>query len=198
MRFRHVLTIALVTATAALGTASAADGVKVGQAAPAFSLPDQTGTKVSLADFDGRIRVLEWINPDCPFVKRHYAAETMEKLADRYRDKGVVWLTVNSTHYMDREANAKFHAAHDLPYPILVDSNGEAGKRYGARTTPHMFIVDRTGTVVYAGAIDDDPRGGSGGKATNHVAAALDELLAGKAVTTAETRPYGCSVKYAK
>jgi peroxiredoxin len=170
----------------------------VGDVVPDFTLADSAGKNVSLSDFEGKVVVLEWLNPDCPYVKRHYKAGTMKKLATAYGEKGVVWLTINSTNYMDAEANAKFKAANELPYHILVDQSGEVGHLYGAVTTPHMYIIDGNGKLVYMGAIDDDPRGNTEGPATNYVAAALDEVLAGKAVTTAETKPYGCSVKYAK
>jgi peroxiredoxin len=153
---------------------------------------------VSLKDFKGKIVVLEWLNPDCPFVQRHYKAGTMKNLATRYGDDGVVWLTINSTNYMDAEANAKFKVQYDLPYTILVDQSGDVGHLYGAKTTPHMYIIDGAGVLVYIGAIDDDPRGNKDEPVVNYVAVALDEILAGKAVTTAETKPYGCSVKYKK
>jgi hypothetical protein len=110
----------------------------------------------------------------------------------------VTWLTINSTHYMDRSSNESFAEAHGLTQHILADPSGEVGHLYGSKTTPHMFVIDATGTVVYAGAIDDDPRGTTDGEVTNYVAAALDQVLAGEAVTVAETKPYGCSVKYAK
>ncbi len=171
--------------------------VAVGGAAPDFTLTDTAGNEVSLSDFEGKVVVLEWLNPDCPFVVRHYKAGTMKSLAEKYGEKDVVWLTINSTNYMDAEANAKFKAANQLPYPILVDQDGAVGHLYDAKTTPHMYIIDGAGKIVYMGAIDDDPRGGSD-KPANYVAAALDEVLAGKAVTTAETTPYGCSVKYKK
>jgi peroxiredoxin len=175
----------------------ASAGVAVGEKAPSFTLTDTAGNQVSLSDFEGKIVVLEWLNPDCPFVQRHYKAGTMKNLATAYADKGVVWLTINSTNYMDAEANAKFKADEKLSYTILVDQSGEVGHLYGAQTTPHMYIIDSHGTIAYMGAIDDDPRGSSDDP-KNYVAAALDELLAGKAVTTAETKPYGCSVKYKK
>ena len=192
----HVMMSVMIVALAA--AAPAAAGVKVGDTAPDFTLPDTSGAEVSLSDFEGRVMVLEWLNPDCPFVQRHYKAGTMKKLASTYGDKGVVWLTINSTNYMDAAANAKFKVSNDLPYPILVDQTGDVGRLYGAVTTPHMFIIDDSGTLVYNGAIDDDPRGSKGEGSMNYVAAALDEVLAGKAVTTAETKPYGCSVKYKK
>jgi peroxiredoxin len=182
---------------AVLAAASvAAAGVNVGDTAPAFTLKDTEGNSVSLSDFEGKIVVLEWLNPDCPYVQRHYKAGTMKKLATAYDDKGVVWLTINSTHYMDSAANASFKAANQLPYTILVDQSGKVGHLYEAKTTPHMYIIDGGGKLVYIGAIDDDPRGNKDEPATNYVAAALDEVVAGKGVTTAETKPYGCSVKY--
>jgi len=187
----------VMVATVAM-PAVAGDGVSVGDTAPAFTLADSAGNDVSLSDFEGKIVVLEWLNPDCPFVQRHYKAGTMKSLATKYDGDGVVWLTINSTNYMDAAANAKFKAENKLPYTILVDQSGDVGHLYGAQTTPHMYIIDGGGTLVYIGAIDDDPRGNKGEPAVNYVAAALDEVLAGNAVSTAETKPYGCSVKYKK
>lgn len=184
------VTLMLVAASAAAG------GVEVGEKAPGFTLEDHNGNKVSLSDFEGKVVVLEWTNPDCPFVKRHYAAGTMKQLAATYGAKDVVWLTINSTHYMDAKANREFATAGKLEVPILIDADGRVGKLFGARTTPHMFVIGADGEVVYNGAVDDDPRGGKGDGATNYVAAALDDTLAGKSVATAETKPYGCSVKY--
>ena len=180
------------------GVSFAGDGVAVGQAAPDFTLTDTAGNQVSLADYAGKVVVLEWLNPDCPYVKRHYKAGTMKNLATTYGAEGVVWLTINTTNYMDAAANAKFKTANDLSYSILVDQSGEVGHLYGAATTPHMYVIDGNGKLVYIGAIDDDPRGDKGDGATNYVAAALDQVLAGDTVTTAETKPYGCSVKYKK
>ena len=196
---KHVLkTVLFVLAVVVAIPVMAGDGVSVGDAAPAFTLTDTAGNQVSLSDFEGKIVVLEWLNPDCPFVQRHYKTGTMKNLATKYAGDGVVWLAINSTHYMDAAANAKFKADNDLPYTILVDQSGEVGHLYGAETTPHMYIVDGNGTLVYIGAIDDDPRGNKGEPAVNYVSVALDEVLAGKDVTTAETKPYGCSVKYKK
>ncbi len=196
---KHSLRMVLATAALVIaGSSVAGAGVAVGQAAPNFTLNDTAGNPVSLADYAGKVVVLEWLNPDCPYVKRHYNAGTMKNLATTYGAKGVVWLTINTTNYMDASVNARFKAANDLPYSILVDQSGEVGHLYGAATTPHMYIIDGEGRLVYIGAIDDDPRGDKGDGATNHVAAALDEVLAGNPVTTAETKPYGCSVKYKK
>ena len=190
---KKMMVLAALLVVASVATA----GVNVGDTAPDFTLMDTEGNSVSLSDFEGKIVVLEWLNPDCPYVKRHYKAGTMKGLAERYAGKDVVWLTINSTNYMDAEANAKFKAENDLPYTILVDQDGTVGHSYDAATTPHMYIIDGEGTLVYMGAIDDDPRGSSDAP-KNYVAAALDEVTAGKAVTTAETKPYGCSVKYEK
>ncbi len=192
----RIALIAVVLGVA--GMSVAGSGVAVGETAPGFTLTDSAGNSVSLADYAGRVVVLEWLNPDCPYVKRHYKAGTMKKLATTYGTEGVVWLTINTTNYMDAAANAKFKAANDLSYSILVDQSGEVGHLYGAATTPHMYIIDGDGKLVYIGAIDDDPRGDKGDGATNYVAAALDEVLAGNEVTKAETKPYGCSVKYKK
>jgi peroxiredoxin len=193
MRKIWILTVAVLMTVSA---AAFAGGVANGEKAPNFTLPTAAGGQASLSDYEGKVVVLEWVNPDCPFVKRHYAADTMETLAAKYADDDVVWLTINSTHYMDAKANAGFAKDQGLDVPILIDEDGKVGKIYGAKTTPHMFVIDANGVVVYQGAIDDDPRGSKGEGATNYVGAALDETLAGKKVSTAETQPYGCSVKY--
>jgi peroxiredoxin len=167
-----------------------------GTEAPGFTLEDQAGNEVSLSDYAGNIVVLEWINWDCPFVQRHYEAGTMKPLAEEYADDGVVWLAINSTHYATQDKDGQWIEKYNLPYPILHDPTGEVGRAYGAKTTPHMYIVDEDGMLVYQGAIDDDP-GGDKDDPTNYVRQALDELLAGEEVSTARTKPYGCSVKYA-
>jgi peroxiredoxin len=187
----------LIMAALALAPAAFAGGAAVGAAAPDFTLTDLNGEQVTLSKIAG-VRVLEWVNPDCPFVQRHYKAGTMKRLAAGYGAKGVTWLTINSTNYMDAAANQSFADAYGLSQRILVDQDGKVGHLYGAATTPHIFVVDAGGKIIYAGAIDDDPRGTGGAAVTNYVAAALDEVLAGKPVTTPETTPYGCSVKYAK
>lgn len=180
---------------AAAGTPTAAEAGAPGSVAPAFALPDQDGKTVRLADFAGKIVVLEWTNDECPYVKHHGAQGTMRALAEKYRERGVVWLAVNSTKHATREKNRGWIAQNKLPYPVLEDFEGTTGKAYGAKTTPHMFVIDASGKIAYAGAIDDDAR--LGGKPTvNYVEQALAELTAGKPVSTARTNPYGCSVKY--
>ena len=189
----------LILAAAVLGAATVAQATAtVGQPAPGFTLKDQDGAEVDLAKLRGKIVVLEWTHPDCPFAQRHAEAKTMSTLADRYRGKGVVWLGVDSTSYLDAARDRTWRSEHKLPYPVLDDHKGTVGTAYGAKTTPHMFVIDGSGTVVYAGAIDDDATGDKGKQARNYVAEALDEVTAGQPVKLAETKPYGCSVKYAK
>jgi peroxiredoxin len=197
--FKMLKTLTLMTMIAAAGAAASNAGVDNGDQAPSFALTDAAGSKVSLSDYSGKVVVLEWTNPDCPFVQRHYQEGSMKKLTSAYSDSGVVFLTVNSTNYMDRDANAAFAKKEGISWPLLVDQDGAVGHAYGAQTTPHMFIINKDGKVVYQGAIDDDPRGSEdAAERTNYVAQALDQVLAGKAVSTPETTPYGCSVKYKK
>lgn len=190
-------TMTLIAILAVAGGAAAGPGVDVGDKAPGFTLTDSAGKTVSLADFTGQVVVLEWTNPDCPFVKRHYQEGSMKNLTSAYSEIGVVWLTINSTNYMDAAANAAFAKKEGIGWPVLVDQDGSVGHAYGAATTPHMFIIDAKGIVVYEGAIDDDPRGNlEAGARTNYVSNALNDVAAGQAVSTPETKPYGCSVKY--
>jgi len=192
--------LALASAAFSVGAtlAAGAPSAQLGAPAPDFSLSDQSGKIVSLSSFAGKVVVLEWANPDCPFVVRHYKANTMTGLAKKYAGQGVVWLAINSSHYAGVEANKKFADQYGVAYPVLDDHTGVVGKAYGARTTPHMFVIDKAGKLVYQGAIDDDASGEKQGQGANFVVQALDAALAGKAVATAETKSYGCSVKYGK
>jgi peroxiredoxin len=160
-----------------------------------FTLEDQDGGTVKLSDHRGKIIVLEWINWDCPFSRRPYEKGTFPALAAKYADKGVVWLAINSTHYATQEKDKAWIAKHKLAYPILHDAEGTVGRQYAARTTPHMYVIDRSGKIAYQGALDDDPRGQKA-QPVNYVERALAELLADKPVSTPKTTPYGCSVKY--
>lgn len=171
----------------------------VGKKAPDFTLKSFDGKSVSLSDYRGKIVVLEWFNFECPFVQYHYnKATTMIDLANKYKDKNVVWLSMNSTSHITPEANIEFAKKHKLPYPILDDRPGQVGHAYGAETTPHIFIIDRRGNIVYEGAIDNSPSGKTapGEKLINYVDQSLSELLAGKPISTPKTKPYGCTVKY--
>ncbi len=192
--------IAVIVA-AACGAAFA--NAPAGQSAPAFTVTDLSGKPVSLADYQGKTVVLEWHNFGCPFVQKHYRSGNMQALQKRYAGD-VVWLAVNSTTRTASDYTEPAKLAGQLrdfgaaPAKYLMDDPGAMGQAYGAKTTPHMFIIDASGKVVYNGAIDDkrstsleDVKA-----AKNYVAAALDELKAGKPVSVATTTPYGCSVKY--
>lgn len=187
-----------LSAGAALATAT------VGQPAPDFKLTDTAGKTVSLTDFKGKHVVLEWVNPGCPFVVKHYGASNMQGTQAEATGKGVVWLTVSSTapEHGDYKKPADLAAwmqnQKAAATATLMDDDGKAGKAYGARTTPHMYVVNPTGTLVHAGAIDSIRSANPADipKATDHVKQALAETLAGKPVSTASTQPYGCSIKY--
>lgn len=187
---RIALGLALVAGAAS--TAAAQEAV-VGQPAPDFTLVDEAGQSHTLSDYRGSTVVLEWTNPGCPFVVRHYEADTMEALASDHPD--VIWLAVNSSHFNTADDSAAWKTAQGFAYPTLLDTDGSVGHLYGARTTPHMYVIDAEGTLAYAGAIDDDPRGRNDDD-TNYVAAAIDALAAGQAPAVSSTDPYGCTVKY--
>jgi len=192
-----------VLAAASVPTASAE--AVVGQAAPAFTLTDSHGKSHSLAGFAGKVVVLEWWNPECPFVGKHYTSGNMQKLQKEWTAKGVVWLTVSSSGpgkqgFVDgAKADALMKEKGGASTAVLLDHDGKAGKAYGAKTTPHMFVIDAKGRVAYAGGIDDKASTDVADVATakNHVSAALAEVLAGRPVSVASSAPYGCGVKYA-
>ncbi len=191
----HFVT-AVVLAVAVPLTALAADTAEVGKPAPAFTLKDESGKEHSLARYKGKIVVLEWTNPGCPFVRRHYQAGTMQKTLAGFDAKKVVWLAVDSTSSNTPEKSSDWKKLKGFDYPVLQDASGTVGRAYGAKTTPHMYVIDEEGVVRYAGAIDDDPRGSRKEGVTNHVKAAVDALLSGQPVPASTTQPYGCSVKY--
>lgn len=169
----------------------------VGEAAPDFTLTDTNGTTHTLSDYQGQIVVLEWTNPGCPFVVRHYADGTMPALRDRLGDD-VVWLAINSTHAGHADAALIEGGNEGQTWPTLLDGDGAVGRTYGARTTPHMYVVDAEGTLAYAGAIDSDPRGSQAlDDRTQYVEDAVIALAAAGTVPTSTSDPYGCSVKYA-
>ncbi|MES2424763.1 MAG: thioredoxin family protein [Pseudomonadota bacterium] len=203
---RSLLSASLALAGAALlaGNASAQTAA-VGQPAPDFSATDTTGKTVKLSDYKGKHVVLEWTNPGCPFVVKHYGSGNMQALQKEFTAKGVVWLSVNSTetgsadYKKPTELAAWMASQKGAPTATLMDENGRVGKAYSARTTPHMYIVNPQGVLVYAGGIDSIPSGRVEDikTATNYVRQGLNEALAGKPVSMAVTKPYGCSVKYA-
>lgn len=193
MRMTRPLAL-LALAAAALANA-APQSAEIGKPAPDFTATDETGAKHSLSQYRGKLVVLEWTNPGCPYVQRHYASDTMEKLAKRYGAQGVVWLAANSTHDNTPTDTLSWKKEQGFEYATLQDASGELGKLYGARTTPHMFIIDPQGVLRYAGAIDDDPRGRSSAP-RGFVDSGLGALLAGASPNPTTTKPYGCSVKY--
>ena len=167
--------------------------------APPFTLKSFDGKTIRLSEYRGKTVVLEWLNFECPFVKYHYdKPKTMIKLANKYKNKNVVWLAINSTSHTTPEANKEFAEKQKLPYPILDDRSGRVGRAYGAKTTPHMYIISPRGRIVYDGAIDNSPLGKTpeGKELTNYADKALGEMITGKMVSTKNTKPYGCSVKY--
>ena len=177
---------------------------KVGSSAPDFSLKDLQGKTVSLSQFKGKTVVLEWFNPDCPFVKASHTKGSLVDTAKQQSSKGVVWLAINSNASGKQgsgvEKNRDGAKTFGMEYPVLLDETGKVGKSYGATNTPHIFVIDSTGKLAYAGAIDNSPdgEGGSpqGGTLVNYANAALEDLRAGRPVKTPTTKAYGCGVKY--
>lgn len=195
----------LLIASATLAFAAAASAAPaVGQPAPDFTLKDTTGKAVKLSDYRGKYVVLEWTNPGCPYVRKHYNSGNMQATQQDATGKGAVWLSINSTNetawdYMEpRKFVAWQQEKKARPTVTLMDEDGVAGRAYGARTTPHMYIVNPQGQLVYAGGIDSIPSSSVDdiAKAVNYVKQGLGEALAGKPISQAVTRPYGCSIKY--
>ncbi len=197
---------------AAAATAAAvppiADGAHaaLGQPAPDFTLSDLAGKPVSLHDYKGKVVVLEWFNPGCPFVNASHTKASLKGMAARREAQGIVWLAINSAgegkegYGVEKTAAAKVRF--NLDHPILLDPSGAVGHAYGATNTPNMFVIDASGALVYRGAIDNSPDGegespqGADGKLVNYVDAALDDLAAKRDVAIKETKAYGCGVKY--
>lgn len=178
---------------------------EVGEKAPDFTLKDVDGKEHKLSEYAGKVVVLEWTNHTCPFVVRHQKTNhTMQHTFAKFADKDVVWLAVDSTNKdfqggYDIDGIKKWIASEDvqLPYPVLRDEDGAVGHLYGAKTTPHMFVIDKKGVLVYSGAIDDDPADDKDSD-NNYVASAVTAALNGSPVETSSTKPYGCGIKYAK
>lgn len=182
----------------------AADSPAVGSAAPDFSISDSKGKTQSVSQYKGKYVVLEWFNPECPFVKKHYGGGNMQKLQQEFTGKGVVWLSVDSSapgkegNLTPEQAEKKVAELKMHSTALLLDPDGKAGQTYGAKNTPHMFVINPEGKLIYAGAIDSKatPNPADIPAATNYVKTALNEAMAGKTISTPSSRPYGCSVKY--
>ncbi len=198
MKLLSLFTAGLLAATVAAAAPAP------GQPAPSFRATDVAGKQVSLADFKGKYVVLEWNNPGCPFVQKHYDSGNMQSLQKRYGAENVAWLSINSTSesssdYMAPAKLAAWFKQHNAaPTAVLMDANGEIGRSFGAKVTPHMYVIDPSGTLVYAGAIDDKRSANPADvkTASNYVTAALTEAKSGKPVSKANSSAYGCSIKY--
>lgn len=183
---------------------SSSHALNIGDEAPNFTLQSADGKQVSLKDYRDKVVVLEWFNPGCPFVRKHYDSGAMQKLQTEAAEKGVVWLNINSTasgrpDFLTPEKTKGYVAEKGVKAAaMLSDADGTVGKKYGASATPHMYVIDKAGKLVYQGAIDDNPDvSGDPATAKNYVRDAMGSLLSGKQVAVAETKAYGCSVKYA-
>ena len=191
-------------ATASLLFCTAAQAATVGQAAPDFTLTDTSGKTVKLSDFKGKHVVLEWNNPGCPFVRKHYNGGNMPATQKDALAKGAVWLAISTTErehpdWLSPVQLARWQAEKgSAPSATLLDEDGAIGRAYGARTTPHMYIVSPQGMLAYAGGIDSIPsaRADDISRATNYIKQAMNEVAAGKPINVATSQPYGCSIKY--
>src|SRR2546423_15442443 len=201
MKTKLLTTLLTIAASTAL---SPADSPAVGTAAPDFSLTDSKGKTQTISQYKGKYVVLEWFNPECPLVKKHYGSGNMQKLQQEFTGKGVVWLSVDSSapglegNLTADQANAKMAEWKTKQTALVLDPDGKAGRSYGAKNTPHMFVINPEGKIIYEGAIDSkaSPNPADIASSTNYVKVALDESLAGKTVSNANTKPYGWSVKY--
>jgi hypothetical protein len=199
MKFKNTITLALAMLPFSLFSA-----VKTGEMAPDFAGKTDSGETLALSDLKGKYVVLEWLNHGCPFVKKHYDSGNMQATQQTLTEKGVVWISVISSAkgkqgYVSPEESLRDRKAHESAASyVILDESGEIGRMYGAKTTPHMFMIDPEGVLAYQGAIDSissaSPKDVS--RAENYVLAAYEQLSSGEAVATPTTRPYGCSVKY--
>lgn len=203
---KKILSISLLAASFIGLVASAQAAASIGQPAPGFTLTASNGKAVSLSDYAGRIVVLEWVNHGCPFVKKHYDSKNMPQLQEKLTADGVVWLSICSSAprqqgHATPEGWQKLISKHGMKSTaVLLDEDGKVGRLYGAKTTPHMYVIDASGVLAYNGAIDSIPSGSIADieKAENYVASAVASLKAGEAVKTSVSRPYGCDVKYSR
>ncbi|MDB6170619.1 MAG: thioredoxin family protein [Verrucomicrobia bacterium] len=202
---KHALKLVIAAAAGAVAFVGAARSeAVVGQPAPEFSLRDVSGNVQRLSDYRGKTVVLEWVNPECPFVLKHYGSANIPNLQRAATADGVIWLTINSAHpggegdYTPAQMAAWMEKMHGAPTAYLRDQEGKVGRLYAAKTTPHLFVITGDGTLVYDGAIDSirSAKVGDIARATNYVSAALASVKAGKPVEKPNSQPYGCSVKY--
>jgi peroxiredoxin len=196
--------LSTLTLTSVFLTAITAYAVKVSDSAPDFTGTDSNGKTQTLSEYKGKFVVLEWSNRDCPYTRKHYSSGNMQALQKEWTVKGVIWLTILSSapgqqgYVTAAEENAQLAKVHAAPTAAILDPKGTIGHEYDAKTTPNMFVIDPSGKLIYAGAIDDHPTDDVSDikLSKNYVSEALTEAMAGDAVATSYTRPYGCSVKY--
>lgn len=199
--FANVLLAGMIVAVSGV---SAQAAVENGKEAPDFTLTDTSGQTHTLSQHRGSYVVLEWTNYECPFVRKHYDSNNMQALQESFGAKGVVWLSVNSSaagkqgNYSAEEWTQKIAEQNVKAAAVLLDADGQVGNQYGAKTTPHLYIIDPQGVLIYQGAIDSNPSADAADitSSTNYVSAALDQAMKGEPVAEAVTTPYGCSVKY--
>ncbi|MGA2483443.1 MAG: redoxin domain-containing protein [Candidatus Acidiferrales bacterium] len=202
---RHLFGVVVLVVAGAVLLAQAW-ATRVGEPAPNFTATDSHGQVHRLSDYAGKFVVLEWTNRECPSTRKHYDSGNMQRLQREWTQRGVVWLTVVSSapgklgYVTAEQENAHLTQVKASPTAVLLDPNGDLGRLYDAKTTPHMFVIDPKGTLLYNGAVDDHPTTDAADipGARNYLSEALEEAMAGKAVRNAETRPYGCPVKYAQ
>jgi peroxiredoxin len=202
---RTLIHAAIAGAFVLEGASAVLAQVQPGKPAPEFALQDSAGKSVKLADFKGKTVVLEWTNQDCPYVRKHYGGGNMQQLQKDAAEKGVVWLTISSSapgqqgHVNGLEADELTKSRKAAPAAFLFDPDGTVGRSYDARTTPHMYVIDKAGVLAYMGAIDDKPTSNLADLKTArpYLKEAVEAVLAGAPVKVASTRAYGCSIKYA-
>jgi peroxiredoxin len=202
IKFKYLFVLVLFTALKI--NADAEEITLLGKAAPNFKLYDSKGKQHSLDDFKEKYVVLEWINFDCPFVKKHYDSKNMQNLQKQITDNGIIWLTICSSapgkqgNFTPAEINKRIKGLDAEMTAYLIDEDGTVGKLYGAKTTPNMYVIDKSGTLVYMGAIDDIKSTDveDAAKAKNYIKTVFNELMNGQALSFKSTVPYGCSVKY--
>jgi len=206
MKTKSLLISTLALTALSTGGLFATETPKVGAPAPGFTLTDSNGKTHSLGDFKGKYVVLEWFNPGCPFVMKHYKSENMQKLQKEFTGKAVVWLTIDSSapgkegSLSPADANKQMSDWKMNSTALLLDGDGKVGHEYGATNTPHMYVINPKGELIYTGAIDNKPTANPDdiAGANNYVRAALDEAMTGKAVATPTSKAYGCSIKYSR
>jgi peroxiredoxin len=201
---RIITTILFAFAIFATANTFAANNAEIDKSAPDFTLMDSYGKTHKLSDFIGKTVVLEWVNFDCPFVVKHYSSDNMQNIQKKYTEKGVIWLSICSSaegkqgHFKNDEINKRIKDRNAKMTHYLIDEDGSIGKLYNAKTTPHMYIIDKNGILIYAGAIDDKKSTDKNDipNSKNFISVNLDKLLNGEPLDTKTTVPYGCSVKY--